>query len=359
MALVDVTWEIYAAAEDGVDGYSSVSAWEAATHGDLVAADERHIGEMWNENFAEQLDLDGSTTDATRYRWLRAKSGADFNHVTALAAGADPGARMVVTASANTDILYVQEAYSRVGGSEGANSGSVGFKLQSSGASVQVLWTDTVAAVMLSQVVIFESSASVGTITGIIQNSTAGLLYNCLAVDISAAAASKDARGFAVTADASTAYNCVAYNINADDPADDAYGFMGAITCRNCYGGGISATGGDEAFAFDDAAVVDNYCAADDTTPDGAQSHDSLAGGDCFVSVTGGSEDFHLKASSSLEGKGATAGTNGYDIDGSVAGDRLDIGIHEYVAPAAGGKPTMRYWGGVPGMVGGTGRVNW
>jgi hypothetical protein len=328
--VADTTWQIFAAAEDGVDGYSTVAAWEAATDGvaDLVTAQVRHIGEMQNENFAESdIDIDGcTTTNASYYRWLRAASGHEFNHVTALAAGVDPGARMVVTGSAAAKILDVEEDYARVGGSEGASSGSIGFKLQtSSAANIVMASPPATTGIECHQCVVFESSCSgAGQFRGFYV--PGGEFYNCLAVDLVHTGAGQDVQGFNLTS--ATAYNCVAYGIDAT-AADDARGFESG-TAYNCYAGGVTA--GDTAFAFG-TLNTDDYCAADDTTPDGANSHDSIAATDCFVSVTGGSEDFHLKSGSSLIDEGTTTGTNGYDIDGSVAGDRLDIGIHEYEAP--------------------------
>jgi len=50
--------------------YTTLSAWEAANQGDLVAADEVRVAECYNDwpsGLVDSVTIDGSTTDATRY----------------------------------------------------------------------------------------------------------------------------------------------------------------------------------------------------------------------------------------------------------------------------------------------------
>lgn len=47
--------------------YTGLAAWEAGEQGDLVAADEIAVAECYSMNDAAQLNINGWTTDATRY----------------------------------------------------------------------------------------------------------------------------------------------------------------------------------------------------------------------------------------------------------------------------------------------------
>ena len=67
-----VTATVKSAAGD----YSSLSAWEAGVQGDLVAADEIREADCYDFQDTTLVDIDGSTTDSTRY--LRIKS--NVNH---------------------------------------------------------------------------------------------------------------------------------------------------------------------------------------------------------------------------------------------------------------------------------------
>jgi hypothetical protein len=57
--------------------YTSLSAWEAAQQGDLVAADELRQAECYGMNDSTGCTIDGSTTDATRYLRVFAAAGAE------------------------------------------------------------------------------------------------------------------------------------------------------------------------------------------------------------------------------------------------------------------------------------------
>jgi hypothetical protein len=66
-----------------VPDYTSLQAWEDAAPADLVAADQRWIGECLDQGAFSQsngviLTLGGSTADATRYKYLRCAAGASW-----------------------------------------------------------------------------------------------------------------------------------------------------------------------------------------------------------------------------------------------------------------------------------------
>jgi hypothetical protein len=59
--------------------YSTLQAWEDACPANLVTADQRWIGECYDQGtFTAGLTVGGQTTDSTRYVYLRCASGASF-----------------------------------------------------------------------------------------------------------------------------------------------------------------------------------------------------------------------------------------------------------------------------------------
>ena len=60
--------------------YSTVQTWNDAAPADLTVANERWIGECYNQGtlVAESIIGNGSTVDSTRYFWLRTAAGASF-----------------------------------------------------------------------------------------------------------------------------------------------------------------------------------------------------------------------------------------------------------------------------------------
>lgn len=58
--------------------YSSIQAWEDDIPSDLTTADEIHIGECLDQGTLGNINIDGQTTDSTRYIVLRCAAGASF-----------------------------------------------------------------------------------------------------------------------------------------------------------------------------------------------------------------------------------------------------------------------------------------
>jgi hypothetical protein len=71
--------------------YTTMQAWEDARDGDLVARDAVEKGEMYKDSvFSGQINIDGSTTDATRYMWLTVAPGERHNGTAGTGAKIDP-----------------------------------------------------------------------------------------------------------------------------------------------------------------------------------------------------------------------------------------------------------------------------
>lgn len=298
--------------------HTTIASWEAATDVDLTVGTgtgTREIGELKDAEFAESPIIAGATTEAANYRWLRSASGAEFDHTTKT-----DGARILNT-SAGTYAVQIADTtgFDRFGGSEGASSGSVGLKCAN---NLYGVYNDGSAAGIISQIVVYDSIHDDGSFYPFFPSASGTTLYNCLAFNCESQ--SGNCRGFYTGSAANlTAYNCVVYDMVA---SGTSIGFYRG-TVYNCYGGDCST-------AFQ-AGLSGDYNGADDaSTSQFGNNLQSKAGGDQFVSVGVGSEDFHLKTGADLIDAGNDAHGNDFDIDGAFAGTRDDIGIHEFVVAA-------------------------
>jgi len=105
-------------------------------------------------------------------------------------------------------------------------------------------------------------------------------------------------------------------------------GSSGSLAIKNCYAGGN--TGADFS-----GTMTDTTCASEDGTKGSTVAYSTSAGA-YFTNITGGSEDFHIGASSELIGAGTDlSGSFTLDIDGETrptGAGTWDIGADEYVA---------------------------
>lgn len=311
--------------------YSTMQAWEDAKDGDLEAVTTRQIGECYDDTaFDEQITIDGSTTTSDYYMWLRAASGEEFDHTDS------SGARNVsVAKSDGRSQITLKDNYHRLGGSEGASTGSIGTKFQTSftGAGCIAIQVRHATNCPVSQIVVYETFGGSTTYGFVDTGTTSGIVVrNCLVYNLYHTSAG-DAYPF--SGPNTTYYNCVVYDVVSD--GDDAYGFQGTV-CYNCYAGNIGGgTGSGDKQSY--INVTGDYNAADDTFSSIFTNNlQNKAGGDQFVSVAGGSEDFHLKTGADLIDAGNDGYSNEFDIDGAVAGTRDDMGIHEFVAVVVGNR---------------------
>lgn len=122
--------------------YSTISAWEAATDNDLVSGDDVEIGELYDDSdFAGGVTIAGATTDATRYRELRAASGAEYDIVTASGA-------QITTAAASG--LIVNEPYFR----------ATAFIIAHTGISYGLYSTADISGAIFDRLTIYSVSSS-------------------------------------------------------------------------------------------------------------------------------------------------------------------------------------------------------
>ena len=139
-------------------------------------------------------------------------------------------------------------------------------------------------------------------------------------------------------------YNCVIVHQGAGIGLQRQ---SGTWTAKNCY----AATVGSSAYS---GTITKTTCASDDNTGSVGLRNIAFdtASGAYFTNITGGSENFHIGASSELKNVGTDLSANFTDdIDGQTrptGAGTWDIGVDEYVASAGGaGKMTLKtgYWG--------------
>ena len=307
--------------------YTTIQGWENARDGILAG---REIGELKDENFDEAPVIDGSTTTSDNYLWLRAQSGADFDHTDGT------GARIISTGlSAKRIQVALLDDYTRFGGSEGSNSGAVGVKVATSSGYVQAVKPKSASGIELYQLSIFQLRSGLDAqAIGVYDDDAAdALAVNCLIYDLADGGGTGDVYGFRSTTQSHlTCQHCTVHNVVG---SDDAYAYVN-LHVYNSYGGGVSGTGTVKAFG---TTVGDNDADDDGTAPGEASLH-NLAAADQFVSIVGGSENYHLDSASDLIGAASGTADVTFDIDGAISGDRYDIGGDEYAA--AGGNRRRR-----------------
>lgn len=243
--------------------YTSLSAWEAANQGDLVAADEIRQAECFDLSDTTLVSIDGSTTDATRY--LRVYAAAGDEAVMPWSASAyrlvvngmcltvsDPNTRIerIQTECTNSGgtvrgCIRVTEANCRVIGVLGRNTGTTAnliFEAQNPASSTSY-WVNCVA--------IGNNSNGDGFRMNGGGANAVGRFYNCTAV--------LSANNFNRVARDAIAKNCLGH---------------GAVTSDFV---GTWATGTE-------------YNASEDATAPGTNSRTSQT----FTFVNAGGEDYHL-----------------------------------------------------------------
>lgn len=127
-----------------------------------------------------------------------------------------------------------------------------------------------------------------------------------------------------------TFYNCTMYNSGSG-----RYGFNNSSATASVYNC-ISCAAYPFVGTFSGDYNADNTSNSSYQGP-GANSIHNITPADEFVSLTAGSEDFHLKSTSNLIDEGYNYGSPyNVDIDGTTVSGTWDIGADEYVAASGG-----------------------
>lgn len=277
--------------------YTTLSAWEAALPASLVANDEIHVAECYNDwpsGLNDVVSISGSTTDATRYIKVTVAEGHRHDGTTAHTGfhiKGNSGGNLVysmATDASYTKIEWLDVENTRTGIAAGAIS--VGFN----GAYCRL--DNCIAKSGVGRACTAQNGSNYST--------ARGTYRNCLAWESNQGFSRHDS-----VRSRYNAYNCTAVNC--------ATGFGSGSTNKaaimNCVAYGsttidfenqVDATNSDYNASSDTSAnVFANYVTGIDSTD--------------FVDATGG--DFHLASGSALIG----VGSNQYllftdDIDGDI-----------------------------------------
>jgi len=313
--------------------YTTIVAWESARQGTLTTDDRREIGVMYNDSTfsitATDQAITGSTTDSTRYMHLTVAPGERHNGTT------QKGVLIQHDSSTNIgNCMSIQDGYTIV------------EWIKIDGCKSSLGATNSIRVV---------GAASVATTNVLIQN-----------VIISNFDEATDTQrairiGTSTLNDSVTVRNSLIYD-------GDQYGIMGessnagdTATIENVTTDGMSNSGGDgisdqlSIFSVKNTISMNN--AGDDFVVDtvGSTMNNNLCednASDCginatnvtctacqtnktranqFVSVTAGSEDFHLKSGADAIDTGTNLVANfANDIDDNVRTGPWDIGADEY-----------------------------
>jgi len=294
--------------------YTTITAWESAQQGDLVAADEVRVAECYNDwgtsGLADYLDFNGWTTDSTRYAIIRAATGEGHDGTEGTG---------FVWATASTPATR----HAIIRGTNKIQFDRIEFQDSGSYAPDYVIYDLNTGTVLIDNCLfrdcdkpllafgnnsIVRNSVFYDYASRIMSYATSTVtFYNCTIVNKTYTDTLLFRNG--------SYYNCVAYS---------AQTHTSGVWYSDCSG---------------------DYNAGSDTSAPGANSIDSQTTGDLdFVDYT--NNDFHIESTSTLVGAGfAYGGMAATDIDGDSWETSPAIGFDEPAAAPAGGSSQLTLLG--------------
>jgi len=300
--------------------YATLSEWEANEGTDLVTDGDTHRVICSGGADSTAVTLNGFTVDATHFATIEGEYDG--------AAGAlDTGLYHLTTTSATQiqcDCDYTVFDKLQFDGSGTANQSILFSTAKNDGTVKNSVFYD------LARYAVFQSTGATNVTH-----------YNWLAYKLG-----RSPIGVSTTSTGmGEVYNCTAYDYNSTDQVNGSFIEQDAnnqFKVVNCIGiASASSTRADFEQTYT-LATGSDYNASSDTSAPGANSIHSITASTEFVSVTGGSEDFHLAFGSTLltdgVGPSSDASVPTTDIDGDTrSGTTCDIGFDEYVAAGGGG----------------------
>ncbi len=230
--------------------YSSIAAWMAACPANLVTADQRWIGECYDQGKLTAAASVGTaiTTDATRYIILRCASGASFNakagvRSTALTYNSTTGSGVALE-FASFDNLQIFAPYTVVDGLQVQAASGVGVSLGNianvqvkncmitkSGSSGYLIQDGNSGMIWANNLLIYQFSSGIAA-------NIVGHLYNCSLVNAGSAGSST---GIQVGYNVGTAKNTAIFGFSA---ATNGASTLGSASDYNATDNSSIAQGG-------------------------------------------------------------------------------------------------------------------
>lgn len=297
--------------------YTSLSAWESGEQADLVTLDEIRVAECYAMSDTTAVDINGWTTDATRYIKITVPQAERHNGKWNTAKY-----RLEVSAADNS-VLWVQEDFVRLEGLQVYNT-STG--LYPGGVTVNA--TGATSTIYISHCI---ARSAVGTTYrqyGFTLKAATVYIWNCLAYDWLGSTDSVGFRQNLLSGGTAYCYNCTAHSCdrgfeNGDNGAD--------MIVKNCLAAGCS-DGFIAGWAWPSGCDYNASDLASDAP--GTNSRNSQT----FTFVDAANDDFHLAstdAGAKDYGTDLSADANlafSTDIDGQTRSGSWDIGADEYIA---------------------------
>lgn len=314
--------------------YSTIAAWEAdLSDASIYSNNDDAVGVCYNDSaFNEAVTINGGNS-------IGGSSGQDLNsrkltvHADSKHDGtAGSGARNVYTGSTNP-VLKIGINNTTVEWLEYDCSGAGAASRQ----IVQVA-NDVITGVYINNMIIHGVGNTTGNTMGIVVSnggnaSNTRYLANNIIYDISDASTANFGLFCTNGSGKSEVYNNTIHGTGTNTGDFGLYILNGNVIFKN----NISmASGGKD--IEESGTPTEEYNMTSDATATGTGAQASKTTADQFVSVTGGSEDLHIKSGSDAIDNGVDLGTTGnsnIDINGrdrDAQGDTWDIGAHELVA---------------------------
>ncbi len=329
---------------DGGDDYTTIALWEDDTDGPGHATDNI-FGLLRGEAHTGAGSLAGGPEGnaTSQFRMLTTIDDShNFDHTDPTAADS---CRIVITGGGFN--LAIDDDFTRIGGSFSAtddvdsgkvvdetSTGSIGLSGVSDAIALYVPMRWDGATQIGDAIVVYDVENNDRIRAHQTGSGDSVTLTNCLVFDVTCDGASDSASAFhSTTAGNMKCFNCTCYNMDGVGGTD--FGFFGCQT-NNCYAGDVASPWGGTSST---SGTTGDNASDDTTTKPGSHEIDDAAGGDQFVSVTVGSEDFNLKSGSDIADQGVDAFGIDWDlVTESGIADRDDIGCLEFVS--AGGRTT-------------------
>lgn len=325
--------------------YSTVTSWEADLDSGAYASGDDAFGQMYNDSaFNEAVTIDGGATVGLNSITLQGASGQRHTGIAGTGARfVQSSAKAIVINVALTGGVTFEWLEVNFGGFQNTHSLSVNY-------------SSTTAKARIRHNLIHDGAGPSGAGNAVrTLNATAdvigNVIYNFAAISGSSAYNGIDAGATnrTRTVIGNTVYNITKAGSGAVNGISEFD--VASHTCRNNAvfntGGATSGTKSDFNVASTSLLTASNNCSSDGTAF-GSSALTSKVASNQFVSLSGGSEDFHLKAGADLIGAGADLGTTPdsvqYDIDGydrDAAGVTWDIGADQRVT-GGGGSPLSK-----------------
>lgn len=303
--------------------YTSLSAWEAAQQADLTATDEIRQAEVYDFTDTTAVDINGWTTDATRY--IRVYMAAANGH-----AGTWNTSKYNLTVNTSSvHSLTIQENYVRIEGLQiaGIHADSQhGIDISNTGNAAS-------SDIRLDRIIVSDCGGTSTVLHCIKQNT--GLLT----VRNSVLYGNHAGDGFSAVGGTSNLDN-VTVGLVGRNGFENSFG-AGTITLRNCY----AHKGSGSCY---DGTISRTTCAHSSATVHAGSTASIAYSTANFTNVTAGSENLHLVSGASatlLTGGTDLSGTFTTDIDGETRSD-WSIGADEFIA-ATGNRRRRFFMGAV------------